>query len=251
LNLSGLAVLALAAEYPAPVWLANMRLWLGIIGFFVFFLGIAWLLRRVSRHGLAGRAGMRLRVLEQIPVSRDAFVTLLQAGDRVLLIGVTKSGMCLLGDVPGGAGAVSAGAGSEQMPQQMAAWPESPLSGLVSLFKRKPHVPEEPPSHPSFAALLQTIHAEEAADTGRQATDSPRPSSTAAPGPSRHHPASEPAAVGRSGDDRENGQNYDTALRQLDALGRWRSTPSDELDSAIDRMASRTERYGRRGGQQP
>ena len=186
---------------------------------------------------------MRLRVIEQLPLSRDAYVTLLKAGDRVLLIGVSKAGLCLLGDLSGD-GVLT---GTEAASQDPAVWPESPLTGLVSLFKRKPAAPAKPEeTHPSFAALMHTIQAENES-TG--------------------HPVSEPPTAGRSGDGRENGQNYNHAIRQLDALNRWRSTPPDApaeperpsavngrhdgLDDAIDRMAARAGRYGRRDGRQP
>jgi len=199
---------------------SDLRLWFGVAGLFVFLFGAAWLLVRSSRHGMAGRSSTRLRVLEHLPISRDASVALVQAGDRQFLIGVTKSGVSLLGELSGGA----ALSGAEQAAPSAAVWPVNPLSDLTALFERKPAVTSTDGTHPSFAALLQTIRDQDAEPSGP--------------------PAAEPAG---SGDDRS-GQSYDSALQQLDALGRWRTTSADKLDNAMDRIATRAERYGRRDG---
>lgn len=75
------------------------RFWLGLIGFFALLGGGVWLFKYLAKRTLAGRSGSRLRVLEQLPITRDAYAALLQAGERVFLVGVTKAGINLIGEV--------------------------------------------------------------------------------------------------------------------------------------------------------
>ncbi|WP_380163554.1 FliO/MopB family protein [Jannaschia sp. R86511] len=73
------------------------------IGGLVAVLGTVWVLVKVvkARQGAAGAAPVvRLRVLARASVGRRASVVSVDAGDRVLLVGVTDEGVRLLAEQP-------------------------------------------------------------------------------------------------------------------------------------------------------
>jgi flagellar protein FliO/FliZ len=61
-------------------------------------LGLLWLLGRVMRRPLSGRAAGALSVLARQQVSRNATVALVRVVDRALILGVTEGQVTLLGE---------------------------------------------------------------------------------------------------------------------------------------------------------
>ena len=66
-------------------------------------LALLWLLGRVARRPLSGRAGGALSILARQQVSRGATVALVRVVDRALILGVTDGQVTLLGEAELGA----------------------------------------------------------------------------------------------------------------------------------------------------
>jgi flagellar protein FliO/FliZ len=69
------------------------------IGFSLLIIfGIMWLLAKVARKPLAGRAGGALAVIGRQQLTRGASVALVRVADRTLIVGVTENQVTLLGE---------------------------------------------------------------------------------------------------------------------------------------------------------
>ena len=66
-------------------------------------LALLWLLGRVARRPLTGRAGGALSILARQQISRGATVALVRVVDRALILGVTDGQVTLLGEAELGA----------------------------------------------------------------------------------------------------------------------------------------------------
>ncbi|ADU28057.1 flagellar biosynthetic protein FliO [Ethanoligenens harbinense] len=64
----------------------------------VLFFFLAYVVTRIvaGGHFLGMRGGRNIRVLEKVPLSRDSSILLVRAVDKVLVVGVTSSGMTTL-----------------------------------------------------------------------------------------------------------------------------------------------------------
>ena len=66
----------------------------------VFIFYLAWRIPQiVARKGGMGTAGKNIRVIERVQVTRDSYIVLVRAFDKVLVLGVTPGGMTALGGV--------------------------------------------------------------------------------------------------------------------------------------------------------
>jgi flagellar protein FliO/FliZ len=90
-------------------------------------LGLLWLLGRVIRRPLAGRAAGALAVLARQQVTRGASVALVRVVDRALILGVTDGHVTLLGEAELAALSVPADEHREPVPGQ----PSGRLDGSV------------------------------------------------------------------------------------------------------------------------
>ncbi|MFT8887927.1 MAG: flagellar biosynthetic protein FliO [Ethanoligenens sp.] len=75
---------------------AIIKLLLTVVIVIIFFF-LAYVVTRVVAGGnFLGVRGKNIRILEKLPLSRDSSILLLRAVDKVLVVGVTPSGMTTL-----------------------------------------------------------------------------------------------------------------------------------------------------------